>query len=87
MEAVSRAAGATGIPTLEPPYEVHLSFSMPEPKKPKYGWPVNDGDLDKLVRAVLDGMQRGELITDDKHVTKITTEKKFGTPHVAVIIL
>jgi len=87
VERVAFAAVAQGLPTLEPPYEVELHFSMPEPKKPKYLWPVSDGDLDKLVRACLDGLQQGELIVDDKHVTRITTEKKFGTPHVAVIVL
>jgi len=86
VERVAFAAVATGLPTLEPPYEVRLEFWMPEPKKPKYLWPVSDGDLDKLVRAVLDGLQQGELIVDDKHVTRIVTEKKFGTPHVAVIV-
>jgi crossover junction endodeoxyribonuclease RusA len=87
VERVAYASAATGLGTLEPPYEVELRFSMPEKKKPTYAWPVSDGDLDKLVRAVLDGMQQGKLIVDDKHVTKIITEKKFGTPYVAVIVL
>ena len=87
VERVAYAAGATGLSTLEPPYEVEIRFSMPEPKKPTYGWPVSDGDLDKLVRGVLDGMQQGKLILDDKHVIRIITEKKFGTPYATVIIL
>lgn len=85
VEKVALASVAQGL-TLDPPYEVELRFTMPEPQKPKYRWPVSDGDLDKLVRAVLDGMQQGRLIVDDKHVTCITTEKKFGTPHVHVIV-
>ena len=95
VESVRLAAAMTGLSTLDPPYEVELRFSMPEPKKPTYGWPVSDGDLDKLVRAVLDGLQPGDLkgreyeglIVDDKHVVKITTEKKFGTPCVTVVVL
>lgn len=71
---------------LEPPYEVELAFSMPEGQRPKYGWPTKDGDLDKLVRAVLDGLTQGGLIVDDRHVIRIVTTKKFGTPSVSVVI-
>lgn len=86
VEAVTKAARATGLATLEPPYEVELTFYMPEPKKPKYLWPARDGDLDKLVRAVLDGMTASDLIVDDRHVTRIVTTKQFGTPRVAVVV-
>ncbi len=72
---------------LDPPYEVELVFSMPEGKRPKYGWPTKDGDLDKLVRACLDGLTQGGLIVDDRHVTRIVTEKRFGVPGVKVVVL
>lgn len=81
----ARANAPVGGP-LEPPYEVELSFSLPEGKRPKYGWPTADGDLDKLVRAVLDGLTQGGLIVDDRHVTRIVTEKSFGHPGVAIRI-
>lgn len=71
---------------LEPPYEIELSFTMPEVKRPKYDWPTRDGDLDKLVRAVLDGLTQGGLIVDDRHVTRLVTEKSFGHPGVAIRI-
>jgi Holliday junction resolvase RusA-like endonuclease len=80
---VNRPAG--GQP-LEPPYEVELSFSMPEGQRPKYGWPTKDGDLDKLVRACLDGLTQGGLLVDDRHVTRIVTEKSFGVPGVTIRI-
>jgi Holliday junction resolvase RusA-like endonuclease len=79
---VNRPAGKV----LDPPYELELVFSMPEGQRPKYGWPTKDGDLDKLVRAVLDGLTQGGLIIDDRHVTRIVTEKRFGHPGVAVRI-
>lgn len=63
--------------TLPPPYEIELLFSMPEPEKPKYRWPSKDGDLDKLIRAVLDGLTQGELIQDDRHVIQLVARKRF----------
>lgn len=78
----NRPAGAP----LEPPYSVELAFYMPEGARPKYGWPTKDGDLDKLVRAVLDGLTQGGLIVDDRHVTRITTTKLFGAPGVSVVV-
>lgn len=72
--------------TLEPPYEVELTFSMPKGKRPKYGWPTKDGDLDKLERAVLDGLTQGGLIVDDRHVVALTSRKAFGTPGVQIAI-
>jgi Holliday junction resolvase RusA-like endonuclease len=88
VEAVAYSARAnrpTGRP-LDPPYEVELVFSMPKGQRPKYGWPTKDGDLDKLVRACLDGLTQGGLIVDDRHVTRIVTEKCFGHPGVALKI-
>jgi Holliday junction resolvase RusA-like endonuclease len=88
VEQIIYAARANRPPggPLEPPYEVELSFSMPKGDRPKYGWPTKDGDLDKLVRAVLDGLTQGGMLVDDRHVTRIVTEKKFGTPSVAIRI-
>jgi crossover junction endodeoxyribonuclease RusA len=85
LEKVIYAAGANrpGGKTLEPPYEIELAFFLPKPKKPKYGWPVSGGDLDKLVRGVLDGLTQGELILDDRHVVSISTRKEFVAPAAA----
>ena len=89
VQAVAYAARANrpvgGV--LDPPYEVELTFCMPKGQRPKYKWPTKDGDLDKLVRAVLDGMTQGGLIVDDRHVTRIVTEKRFGVPMVEVAVL
>lgn len=81
--AYAAAANRPGGETLEPPYDVGLTFFLPKPKRPKYGWPVSGGDLDKLVRGVLDGLTQGELIVDDRHVVSITTRKVFVEPAVA----
>lgn len=88
VEAVAYSARANrpkGKP-LEPPYEIELVFSMPRSAKPKYDWPTKDGDVDKLVRGVLDGMVQGGLLVDDRHVVKLVASKAFGTPGVGVAI-
>lgn len=63
---------------LEPPYDIDLRFTLPSPKKPKYSWPTKDGDLDKLVRAVLDGLVHGGLLVDDRHVASLSARKEFA---------
>jgi len=64
--------------TLTPPYKIILNFHLPKPRKPSYDWPVR-GDIDKLARCVLDGLVRGGLIVDDRHVTKLDANKVFAT--------
>lgn len=88
VEQVIYAARANrpGGKTLEPPYSIALEFCMPEGKRPKYGWPSSDGDLDKLARAVLDGLTQGGLILDDRHVTELRCSKRFGVPRVSISI-
>lgn len=64
--------------TLTPPYTITLKFHLPKPQKPSYGWPVR-GDIDKLARCVLDGLVRGDLLVDDRHVTALNVVKMFAT--------
>lgn len=67
-----------GVGLLKPPYKIGLRFVMPRPKGPKYDWPSSDGDLDKLARAVLDGLTQGGLIVDDRHVVQLDCSKEFA---------
>lgn len=80
VEAVATMARAQmrGAEALAPPYEIGLGFWMPRPADPKYSWPSKDGDLDKLARAVLDGLTQGGLIVDDRHVVQLDTTKAFA---------
>ena len=78
VATIARSHRAPGGKPLEPPYEVELAFYMPKGKRPKYEWPSADGDLDKLERAVLDGLKRGGLISDDRHVIDLCSSKRFG---------
>jgi len=77
-EAVAYVARAKrpGGKMLKPPYAVELEFHLPRPKQPKYEWPVR-ADLDKLERAVLDGLTQGGLIVDDRHVVELRSRKSF----------
>lgn len=76
---------------LAPPYKVGLRFAMPRAANPKWDWPSGDGDLDKLARAVLDGLTQGGLILDDRHVVQLDTEKEYAGPGkstgVSIVIL
>ena len=74
---VARVQRPGGKP-LEPPYEVELFFTMPRPAKPRYRWPSKDGDIDKLARTALDGLVRGGLLTDDRHVVDLIVHKRFA---------
>jgi len=71
---------------LEPPYELELTITLREPANPKYSWPTKDGDGDKLERAILDGLVKGGLLVDDRHVVACHWRKEFGTPGVAVVV-
>ena len=64
-------------PILSPPYFVRLSFWCPKPAKPTYPYPSLH-DLDKLVRAVFDGMVRGGVLVDDRHVTRVEASKAWA---------
>ncbi len=58
----------------EPPYRVELTFYGARPKRPAHEHPSR-ADLDKLVRAVLDGLVTGGVLTDDRHVVELVASK------------
>jgi len=64
------------------PVVVDILFHLPRPKSaPKrVTWPVKRPDLDKLVRAVLDGLVAGGALADDSQVVCLTVSKQFGQP-------
>lgn len=81
VEAIALSAMGQRLPGgefLPPPYKVGLRFVMPRAENPKWDWPSGDGDLDKLARAVLDGLTQGGLILDDRHVVQLDTEKEYA---------
>lgn len=58
--------------------EVHLTFVMLKPKSVNRLEPHIRPDIDKLARAVLDGLT-GVAYEDDQQVVKLTAVKEYGT--------
>lgn len=71
---------------LEPPYSVELEFLIQMPKLDNWRrtgslpYPAKTGgDLDKLARAVIDGLVKGKAMSDDRHVTVLHATKRWAT--------
>jgi len=60
--------------------EVHLIFHMPKPQKPRWRVPATKPDIDKLERAIYDGLTDGGLIEDDARITKKSAEEIYALP-------
>lgn len=69
-----------GILPLDVPLQVDITFWLPRPKSaPKRRiWPDRSPDIDKLARAVLDGIT-GVLVTDDARVVELLARKRYAT--------
>lgn len=53
---------------LDEPVRLGLTFWMTPPKRPRFIVPATKPDLDKLIRAVLDGLAEAELYANDSRV-------------------
>lgn len=63
-------------PSADPIY-IHIKFYMPKPRTVKRLYPSVAPDLDKLIRAVLDGLTAIAYI-DDGQVISIVAQKAYG---------
>lgn len=65
---------------ITPPYKVTAHFFIPRPKSTTAAYPVapSIGDVDKMLRATLDGLTQGGVITDDRQVVKAVTSKQWA---------
>ena len=63
------------------PLRIDLSFTLPRPKSlPKRTlFPAKRPDLDKLTRAVLDGLTAGGAWADDSQVVTLVAYKRYPT--------
>jgi crossover junction endodeoxyribonuclease RusA len=81
------------------PVALVVTFSLPRPAghygtgrnagKPKLSaprWPAGRPDLDKLLRAVLDGLTMGGAWKDDAQVIWIVAEKRYAPPRCRIEI-
>lgn len=65
--------------TFDCPVEVTLTFHMPKPQRPRWTRPAVKPDIDKLARAVLDGLTDGGLIADDARVVDLHVKEYYAT--------
>ena len=75
--AVALTARAKGARPSPDPMTIELKFVMPKPRTVKRHYPSVAPDLDKLIRAVLDGLTAVAYI-DDGQVVSIMAEKAYG---------
>jgi Holliday junction resolvase RusA-like endonuclease len=70
------------------PVRVTLMFFLRRPKRPKADVPIVKPDVDKLARAVLDGLTDAGVFRDDSQVTTLTARKRYTTeaPCVRVFV-
>lgn len=73
--AAARVAPATPI---DGPVAIHLVFTFERPKTVKREWPAVKPDIDKLMRAVLDGITDSKLWSDDSRVVDARITKQYG---------
>lgn len=70
---------------LQGPLGVSLNFWLTKGKTVKREWPTTKPDIDKLTRAVLDGLKH--VLGDDKNVCALQVNKTYGPlPGVRVSI-
>ena len=76
--------------TFDCPVYAEATFVMPRPQKPKFDEPAVVPDIDKLTRALFDGITDAGLWKDDARVVRMLIVKEYeseGNPvgvHVAV---
>ena len=69
------------------PVEVELSFRLTPPQKPRWFAPAVKPDVDKLIRAVFDGLTDAKVWADDSRVVSVTASKVYAAePGVLVEI-
>lgn len=75
--AVALTARQHGARPSTDPMFIEMMFYMPRPKTVKRPEPSVAPDLDKLIRAVLDGLTAIAYV-DDGQVTQISAQKAYG---------
>ena len=83
--AIYQACAAVMDQPLTGAVEVEATFYLQEPKSARRSLPYVRPDIDKLARAVLDGLT-GIAFADDGLVVRIVCDKQYGIPgaHIRV---
>jgi Holliday junction resolvase RusA-like endonuclease len=83
--AVHAACAAVMDRPLTGAVQVEATFTLDKPKATRRTMPYVRPDIDKLARAILDGLT-GIAFADDGQVTRLVCEKQYGIPgaHIRV---
>lgn len=80
-DLVARAGRALPVSGLVGPIGVEVTFTVERPASvplKKRAWPaVKKADVDKLARAVLDGLTESKVYGDDSQVVELTARKTY----------
>ena len=74
---IAAMARSTNITKIQVGVDMDLLFIFNKPKTVKRSEPFVRPDLDKLIRAVLDGLT-GVAYVDDQQVVRLTAQKAYG---------
>lgn len=86
--AVTLAAlAAHGEPMLNTPIAVSVDFFFVPPQRPRWPVPAVKPDVDKLVRAILDGVTDAGLIDDDARVVLLQAGKFYAPEPSAFVTI
>lgn len=67
---------------LDEPVSVQAHFYLPRPQKPRFNVPATQqGDLDKLCRAVGDSIEAAGVIKNDARITTWHAHKHYADQH------
>lgn len=86
-EAVRGEAQRLGEETILGPVGLKVTFVLDRPKTSRRDHPCVRPDLDKLLRAVLDGLTMSGIIGDDGQVCEVAARKIYGERQGAQISL
>jgi hypothetical protein len=76
-----RAAWA-GQPPIDGPVHIGIGFVLPRPTGARKSaiWQAKKPDIDKLIRATLDGLTEAGVVVDDARVASLTASKQLSDP-------
>lgn len=60
------------------PLAARIAFHLPKPKTVTRTLPTVPPDLDKLLRATLDGLADGRIIADDSQIVRLAAVKEYA---------
>ena len=63
---------------IDQPVKVTVDFFMPKPQKPRFDMPSTAPDLDKLQRAIGDGLEKGGVLRNDSRIVHWEARKYYA---------